>query len=47
MELHKLQPSLEGRRNDKYINQKPKMLFKVLEETRNITAKEVTGKVLL
>jgi hypothetical protein len=46
MELHKLQPILEGRRNDKYINQKPKMLFKGLEETRNKT-KEVTGKVLL
>jgi hypothetical protein len=46
MELHKLQPSLEGIRNDKYINQKSKMLFKELEETRNITAKEVTGKFL-
>lgn len=41
MKLDKLKRSLEGRRNE-YIHQKPKMLFKELEETRNITAKEVT-----
>jgi len=46
MELQKIQLSLEGRRNSKYINQKLKMLFKELEETRNIRDKEVTGELL-
>jgi hypothetical protein len=42
-ELKKLKHRLEEDRGDKFIPQKDKMLFRELEETGNINAREFTG----